>query len=107
MFSAAGGFVNDWSSTLFHHYNVIGQKVNHDKLIFYSQIDSKYLKIFTCCATPLLSSSRCRWLRGGEFLHEMNIEINLRVFKLYKMYQRKKVSTLMGTFDDNTHINAL
>ena len=58
MFSAEGsrvvpgGFVNDWSSTLFHHYNVIGQKVNHDKLIFYSQIDSKYLKIFTCCATP-------------------------------------------------------
>ena len=44
---------------------------------------------------------------AAAILHKMNIEINLRVFKLYKMYQRKKVSTLMGTFDDNTHINAL
>ena len=61
-----GFFVNDWSSTLFHHYNVIGQKVNHDKLIFYSQIDSKYLKNWRYLLAVPRHSSRCWWLSRGR-----------------------------------------
>lgn len=88
-------------------------------MIFYSQIDFEYLKknilrLDILCADDDGSNRIENVGRYGNdaataaaILHKMNIEINLWVFKLYKMYQCEKAGAVMWTFDDNTRINAL